>query len=142
MPRPYSNELRTRVIEAIESGASRREAAERYEISPSAVVIWAQCWKATGSVGSKRSGGSTSLLEDHAEFLLGLVVEQPDLTLDYLVATMCSKGSRVAAARYCGPSIGTTSASKSTLLARSKTAPRWLAAAGVGCGGRACLIRP
>ena len=29
MPRPYSNDLRARVIEAIEAGASRREAADR-----------------------------------------------------------------------------------------------------------------
>jgi transposase len=41
MPKPYSNDLRARVIEAIEEGASRREAAERYGISPSVVVIWA-----------------------------------------------------------------------------------------------------
>jgi transposase len=31
MPRPYSQDLRARVIEAVEAGASRREAAERYE---------------------------------------------------------------------------------------------------------------
>src|ERR1700757_265744 len=42
MPRPYSNDLRARVIEAIEAGASRREAAERYELSASVVVLWAQ----------------------------------------------------------------------------------------------------
>ena len=29
-PRPYSNDLRARVIEAIEAGASRREAADRW----------------------------------------------------------------------------------------------------------------
>ncbi len=38
MPKPYSNDLRARVIEAIETGASRREAAERYEISASAAL--------------------------------------------------------------------------------------------------------
>jgi transposase len=42
MPRPYSNDLRARVIEAIEAGASRREVAERYELSASVVVLWAQ----------------------------------------------------------------------------------------------------
>ena len=41
MPRPYSNDLRARVIEAIEAGASRREVAERYELSASVVVLWA-----------------------------------------------------------------------------------------------------
>ena len=86
MPRPYSNDLRARVIEEIEAGASRREAAERYELSPSVVVIWAQRWEQAGSVAAKPSGGSTSPLEEHAEFLLGLIVAQPGLTLDEIVA--------------------------------------------------------
>src|SRR5258708_23158617 len=88
MPRSYSNDLRARVIEAIEAGASRREAADQYELSPSVVVIWAQRWEETGSVAAKPSGGSTSPLEEHAEFLLALIVEQPDLTLDEIVAAM------------------------------------------------------
>src|SRR5262245_9500678 len=62
MPRPYSEDLRARVIEEIEAGASRREAAERYELSPSVVVIWARRWEETGSVAAKPSGGSTSPL--------------------------------------------------------------------------------
>src|SRR5215813_562119 len=41
MPTPYSVDLRAQVIEDVETGASRREAAERYGISPSVVVIWA-----------------------------------------------------------------------------------------------------
>jgi transposase len=91
MPRPYSNDLRARVIEDIEAGASRREAADRYELSPSLVVIWAQRWEETGSVAAMPSGGSTSPLEEHAEFLLGLIVEQPDLRLDEIVAAMREK---------------------------------------------------
>src|SRR5262245_61244240 len=58
MPRPYSNDLRARVIEALEAGASRREAADRYELSPSVVVIWAQRWEETGSVAARPSGGA------------------------------------------------------------------------------------
>ena len=60
MPRPYSNDLRARVIEAIESGASRREAADRYELSASVVVLWTQRWEQTGSFAAKPSGGSIS----------------------------------------------------------------------------------
>ena len=104
MPRPYSGDLRARVIEEIAAGASRREAAERYELSPSVVVIWAQRWEKTGSVAAKPSGGSTSPLEDHAEFLLALIAEQPDLTLDEIVAAMDKQGipgSRSAVWRFC-----------------------------------------
>jgi transposase len=92
MPRPYSNDLRARVIEAIEAGASRREAAERYELSASVVVLWARRWKETDSVAAKPSGGSISPLEDHAEFLLALIVEQPDMTLDEIVEAMDKRG--------------------------------------------------
>jgi hypothetical protein len=79
MPKPYSIDLRKRVVEEVESGASRREAAEGYRLSPSVVVIWLQRFEETGSVAAKPSGGSTSALEKHAEFLLGLTAAQPDL---------------------------------------------------------------
>ena len=103
MPKPYSIDLRGRVIEDVETGASRREAAERYGLSPSVVVIWVQRFEQTGSVAAKPSGGSTSQLEKHAEFLLALITEQPDLTLDEIVAAMRKRriaGSRSAVWRF------------------------------------------
>jgi len=103
MPKPYSDDLRARVIEDVVTGASRREAAERYGISPSVVVIWAQRFEATGSVAAKPTGGSTSPLEQRAEFLLGLVADAPDLTLDEIVAAMGKRriaGSRSAVWRF------------------------------------------
>src|SRR5882757_8219980 len=56
------------------------------------VVIWAQRFETTGSVAAKPSGGSTSPLEKHAEFLLALIAKQPDLTLDEIVAAMNKRG--------------------------------------------------
>jgi transposase len=103
MPKPYSPDLRMRVVEAVESGASRREAAEVFGISSSVVVIWMQRWKETGSIEAKPSGGSTSPLDEHAQFLLGLVVERPDMTLDEIVAAMARAGiagSRTAVWRF------------------------------------------
>jgi transposase len=103
MPKPYSIDLRDRVIEEVETGASRREAAERYGLSPSVVVIWVQRFEETGSVAAKPSGGSVSPLEEHAEFLLALIAEQPDMTLDEIVAAMRKRkiaGSRSAVWRF------------------------------------------
>lgn len=103
MPKPYSIDLRGRVVAEIEDGASRREAAERYGLSPSVVVIWMQRFETTGSVAAKPSGGSTSPLEKHAEFLLALIAEQADMTLDEIVATMHKRriaGSRSAVWRF------------------------------------------
>jgi transposase len=103
MPKPYSQDLRVRVVAAVEGGASRREVAELYGISPSVVVIWMQRWNATGSIEAKQSGGSISPLDEHAEFLLGLIVDQPDMTLDEIVAAMSRagiEGSRTAVWRF------------------------------------------
>jgi transposase len=77
----YSIDLRRRVIDDVETGASRREAAERYGLSPSVVVIWVQRFEETGNVAAKPSGGSTSPRETHAEFLLALIADKPDVTL-------------------------------------------------------------
>ena len=103
MPKPYSDDLRERVIEAVEAGASRREAAENFNLSPSSAVKWLQRWRDTGSAKARPTGGSTSPLEEHAEWLLVLVAEQPDLTLDEIVAAMRKRqipGSRTAVWRF------------------------------------------
>jgi transposase len=66
-------------------------------------VIWVQRFEETGSVAAKPSGGSTSPLEQHAEFLLGLIADQPDLTLDEIIAAMRKRriaGSRSAVWRF------------------------------------------
>jgi len=82
MPRAYSADMRARVIARVESGASRREAAEHYEVSASTAVIWVKCFRESGRCAAKRRGGSVSPLEEHGEFLLALIDEQTDLTLD------------------------------------------------------------
>jgi transposase len=81
MPKSYSSDLRGRVIEAVEAGASRREAGERFEISVSSSVRWLQRWRETGSAAPKPRGGSVSRLEKVAAQILTLIAEQPDLTL-------------------------------------------------------------
>ena|SRR6516164_1720582 len=99
----YPSEVRVRVIGLVEGGASRREAAEQLEISASSAVRWLQRWRAEGISGPKQRGGSTSPLEKHAEWILTLVTEQPDLTLDEIVSAMHKnriRGSRTAVWRF------------------------------------------
>jgi transposase len=103
MARPYSEDLRVRVVQAVATGASRRTAAERFQIGVSSAVRWMQRMTQSGSVAARPSGGSTSPLEQHAEFLLALIEEQPDLTLDEIVAALRAanlSGSRSAVARF------------------------------------------
>jgi transposase len=103
MPKACSSDLRERVIEAVEEGASRREAAERFEISPSSAVKWLQSWRREGRRAPKPRGGSSSPLEDYAEEILALLAEQPDWTLDEFIVVMRKRripGSRSALWRF------------------------------------------
>jgi transposase len=88
MPKSYSSDLRKRVIEAVETGASRREAAESFDIDASSAVRWLQCWNETRRCAPKPRGGSVSPLERHAEQILALVAEQADLTLKETIAEL------------------------------------------------------
>src|SRR5512134_1452669 len=92
MPKAYSADIRERVIASVEGGASRREAAEQFEVSVSAAVKWLQSWRRSGRTTAKPRGGSTSPLEEHKEWLLALIVRQSDLTLDEVVAAMRKEG--------------------------------------------------
>ena len=103
MPKSCSLDLRERVIEAVEEGASRREAAERFDVSASSAVKWYQSWEKEGRRGPKPRGGSQSPLEGYADRILALVGEQPDGTLEELVAALRKRrlsGSRSALWRF------------------------------------------
>jgi transposase len=103
MPRPYSGDLRERAIEEVRSGASRREVAEHFDVSPSSVINWVRRWRETGSAAAKPSGGSVSRLENYAKWFLKLIAAQPDLTLDEVVVAKNAAGipgSRSAVGRF------------------------------------------
>ena len=73
------------------------------QVSPSSAIKWMQRQQETGSIAPKPSGGSISPLEAHADFLLVLIADQPDLTLDEIVAAMRKRriaGSRSAVWRF------------------------------------------
>ena len=103
MPRSYSADLRERVIDAVEGGASRREAAERLDVSVSSAIRWLQSWQKEGVSAPQPRGGSRSALEDYADEILALVDQQPDRTLDELIVAMQKRrisGSRSALWRF------------------------------------------
>src|SRR4029077_11063487 len=63
---PYPGELRTRVIDFVEEGGSRREAAEQVDVSVSSAIRWVQRFRENGTSEPMPSGGSTSPLENHS----------------------------------------------------------------------------
>lgn len=83
MAKYLSEDLRIRVIRAVEAGASRRQAAERFGVSVASAVRWVREWGATGRTAPRRRGGDrrSGRIEAQADFLLAKVDEAPDITL-------------------------------------------------------------
>jgi transposase len=105
VPKAYSYDLRERVIAAVETGASRHEAAERFEISVASAIKWLQRWREDKSAAPRPRGGSVSPLEEFAAEILAVVAEFPDLTLDETLAQLRKrriKTSRSALWRFLG----------------------------------------
>jgi transposase len=94
--RPYSEELRSSVVAAVEKGASIRKAAEQYGVSPSVVVKWTHRFRQTGSVAAKPMGGDRrSRLKDEREWLLRLIAAKPGVTMAELHEELCARGIQV-----------------------------------------------
>src|SRR5260370_22696671 len=106
MAKGYFGGVGERVIEAVEMGASRREAAERLEVSVASAVKWLQRWREKRSAAAKPRGGSISPLDEFAAEVLALIAEQPDLTLIEVVAELRKrriKTSRSSLWRFLDP---------------------------------------
>jgi len=83
MAKGYSKDLRERAVSMVEEGESRREVARLFNLAPSTAVRWLDRWTRTGSVEAKPgTGHSRSPLKAHEQWLLDLVAQEPDLTLE------------------------------------------------------------
>lgn len=99
MTRALSNDLRHRVISAVDEGMSRRASAERFGVAPSTAVRWVQQWRRTGRIAPRPQGGDkrSHRIEAHADEILALVDETPDMTLAEVAAHLeRAHGLRVA----------------------------------------------
>ena len=94
MARAYSSDLRIRVVE---DGVSARGAGRRLGIGESTATAWVGRWRRTGSVAAKsQKGRSRSPLNAHTEWLLALIGERADLTLEEIRVLLDERGVRVA----------------------------------------------
>jgi transposase len=92
MGKPYSVDLRERVVAAIEAGASTGEAAKRFDVSKAAAGAWARLKRATGAVEPAPQGKPKgSVLDTHADFILGVLAEAPDTTLEELAGRLAEE---------------------------------------------------
>ena len=96
MGRPYSQDLRERVVGAVEGGLSRNQAAKRYKVAISTVIDWVDAWRAEGRLKHRPMGGDhSSRLKDEREWLLQRVGEAADLTLEELRRELAGRGKVV-----------------------------------------------
>src|SRR5215469_1276399 len=94
---PYPEDLRHRVIEFVEAGGSRREAAEHFRVSASSAIRWLQRFHEDGTSEPMPRGGSTSRLEKYSQQILADNGEDLDLTLNEFVSVLRKR--RVSASR-------------------------------------------
>src|SRR5271170_6461735 len=105
MPKPYSLDLRERVVRYVDEGHSRRAAAAHLRVSVSFVVNLVKAFRVRGSLAPKPSGGRRhAKLEPHRAFLLQKVAEKADITMPELAAELaaatCEKADPASLSRW------------------------------------------
>jgi transposase len=102
--KPYSQDLRERIIDAIETKEeSHSEVAHRFSVSLSFVEKLLHRWRKSGTYAAHpHAGGQRRQLTGHSETLRREVEEQPDATLSELRdRVVAANGPRVSPATIC-----------------------------------------
>ena len=83
MAKTLSEDLRVRVIGAVDGGLSRHAAAKRFGVSVASAVRWLRAWRDEGAKAAKPRGGDrhSHRIEAFGEVILGAIEAQTDITL-------------------------------------------------------------
>jgi transposase len=102
--KPYSLDLRERVIAALEKGdLTQPEIADKYDISLRTVETWARQWRTTGNIAPKpHRSGPARTLRAYTAIIRQAVHRQPDQTLGELCALVAAQTQvRASASMMC-----------------------------------------
>ena len=93
MTESISEDLRSRVILAVDGGLSRRAAAERFGVAAASAIRWVREWRETGSSRAKPQGGDmrSRRIEAYRKVILSAIEEQVDITLVELAEMLRSE---------------------------------------------------
>ena len=96
MGKPYSLDLRKRVVAAIEGGRSRNQAAKQFGVAISTAINWVKRQSETGSVAPGQMGGHRpkAISGEHRLWVLQRT-KGGDFTLRGLVAELAERGLKV-----------------------------------------------
>jgi transposase len=93
MTAPLSQDLRERIVQAVEGGSTMRQAARRFAVSASAAIKLMQRVRQTGSTAPATIGGHRRpILEPHADTLRAIVSSQAGITLREIKAALAARG--------------------------------------------------
>src|SRR5690242_9666634 len=97
MSRPYSDDLRSRAVAAVEAGQSCHQVAKVFQVGVSSVIRWVDRRRRTGSFSPKSMGGSRGyrIEGEHRAWLLERIVAKPDLTLEEIRRELAERGLAV-----------------------------------------------
>jgi len=96
MAKPLDNDLRARIVAAVEAGMSCRAAAARFDTSESAAIKLLQRYRATGSIKPGRMGGHKPLkLAAWRDWLMQRIGQKPDITTRELADELAERGMTV-----------------------------------------------
>ena len=97
MARTLSQDLRDRVVAAIDGGMSCRAAAAHFGVSASSAIRWRRLALEHGQAVAKRRGGDrhSGKIEAHGDFIRDLIAEQGDMTLVEVQARIMERGTSV-----------------------------------------------
>ena len=94
MATALSMDLRLRVLAAIDAGASCRQAAARFGVSPASAIRWSARRRRQGDACPRKQGGDrrSRRTEAHANAILKAVAKKRDSTLAELRAALAEQG--------------------------------------------------
>jgi transposase len=96
MGKPYSLDLRERVVAAIDGGLSRNQAAKQFGIGISTAINWMQRAQKTGSVAPGQMGGhKPKAISGEQATWLSQRIRDGDFTLRGLVSELGERGLKV-----------------------------------------------
>lgn len=83
MARALSEDLRSRLIAAVDGGMSCRAAAKRFGVAAASAVRWVRAWRTSGTMRAKPQGGDkrSHRIEAYRDTILAAVEAQVDITL-------------------------------------------------------------
>jgi transposase len=97
MARPYSLDLRERVVGAVvKGGVSRHKAAMQFGVGVATAIAWVRRFRESGSVAPGQMGGhKPKAIAGEHEVWLRQRVKEKDFTLRGLVAELAARGLAV-----------------------------------------------